>query len=246
MRKYFCVALFFLGTASVSLAQVDSAKATNSTYDSIEVVSKDLDKRLDFFLVDLNWDYLLGMPNLVDQKLWGRGITLNAMFDQPLNQKSNVSLAVGVGFQSSNYYTDSYILNDTMAGADISTWITPITTDADPSTFRQKISVNYVDVPFEVRFRTNPNSKGYRWKVYVGGKVGYMFQAHEKLIDQNDFKVKYYDYPTINRWRYGISTRLGYGSVAITGFYSLSTLFNNNHTQGQQNALSLGITLIPF
>lgn len=246
MRKYFCAALLTLGSATVSLAQVDSTKAAQPSSDALEVVSKDLDKRLDFFLVDLNWDYLLGMPNLVDQKLWGRGITLNAMFDQPLNKKSNVSLAVGVGFQSSNYYTNSYILNDTLAGADISTWITPASADTDPSPFRQKISVNYVDVPFEIRIRTNPNANGYRWKVYVGGKVGYLVQAHEKLKDQNDFKVKYYDYPTINRWRYGISTRIGYGSVALTGFYSLSSLFNNNHTQGQQNALSLGITLIPF
>lgn len=229
---------------SLSIAVSAQSSKENSTTDQQQdsTSNEDLGKRQDLFFIDLNWDYLFGMPSTVNQKYWGRGVSLGLMFDQPLNETNNISLAIGAGFQTHNYYTDGVVRNYDTTSVTESVWFNP---DASEKV-KGKISLNYVDVPFEVRFRSNPNEKGFRWKFAVGGKVGYLIQAHEKTINDQDIKVKYYNYPTINTIRYGVTARVGYGSVMLSSFYSLSNMFNQNHLNDNPTAFSVGISLVPF
>lgn len=195
---------------------------------------------MDLFHVDLTWDYLLGMPASVKQQFYGRGVNLGLMFDQPLNKRSNVSLALGVGFQSHNYYTDAIVVtDDSLQVSNFQAQIASVKS-------KGKLSLNYVDVPFELRFRTNPNKNDFRWKFALGAKVGYLIQVHDKIINDAGIKVKYYNYPNINQWRYGVTARVGYGSVMLSGFYSLSELFSPTNTNQHINALTLGISIVPF
>lgn len=194
----------------------------------------------DMLLVDFNWDHLLGLPSSVKQEWFGRGIGVATMYDYPFNKNGNVSLGFGVGFTSHNYYTNALVMK--IDSVDQSGFFAV----PDSVKSKGKLSVNYVDVPLELRFRTNENEKGHRWKMAVGGKVGYLIDAHEKTIDSEDIKIKTYNYPHISQIRYGVSARVGYGSVMLYGFYSLSTFFETGKSLGDQNALSIGITILPF
>jgi len=239
MIKLVYVAAFVFVIIGSTFSQADSSDIGMNNTPKDSVSNKNLKKRQDMLFIDLTWDYLIGMPSTVTQKWYGRGINAGLMYDQPLNNNNTVSLGIGAAIQSHNYYTDAVIIRDS---ANISRFFVPGPTTKS----RGKLVVNYVDVPFELRFRTKPNSKDLRWKFAFGGKFGYRINVYEKIIDDEDIKIKYYDYPNIAQWRYGVTTRIGYGAVMFSGFYSLSTLFTPNNSDGNINALSLGISIVPF
>lgn len=239
MKHFILIATILLSLGFQSLAQSDATE-TPAAKDSVEQESKK--PHQDLMYIDLTWERLLGMPNGVQQKWYGRGINFGLLYDYPLNKNGNVSAAIGLGFQSHNYYLNSVVSRYDSGGVNYSEFRVVGDTILD----RGKISVNYVDIPIEVRFRTNENSKGYRWKFAVGGKVGYLLQAHEKLIDNQGIKIKTYDYPHITQWRYGVSARVGYGSLMLSAFYSLTPFFEPNNSTTQQNALTIGLSIVPF
>lgn len=191
-------------------------------------------------LVDLNWDRLMGLQDPVKQKWYGRGVAVSLMYDYPLNKNGNVSVAFGAGFGSHNYYTNALVTKIDSLNVSYFKDI--------PDTVKTggKISANFVDIPLELRFRTNENSKGYRWKLAVGAKVGYQLDVHEKVFDAEGKKFKTYYYPHTALFRYGPVVRVGYGSIMLTGFYSVSTFFQDGFGLNDLNGLSLGVTITPF
>ncbi|HAW18885.1 MAG TPA: hypothetical protein DCX14_01775 [Flavobacteriales bacterium] len=211
--------------------------------DSTKVKSlKDYGKKphLDMLLVDLNWDRLIGLDNAVSQKWYGRGLAVSLMYDYPLTQDARVSFAIGGGFATHSYYTDALVKK--VNGTDVAAF------QRQPSTVKEKgkISLNYVDVPLEFRFRTLEDSREHRWKLAVGGRVGYLINAHETTIDGQGFKSKLYHYPHVSKFRFGPSVRFGYGAIMLTGFYSVSTFFQTGKGLNDINAFSLGLTISPF
>lgn len=236
MKQIFLGLIIVLGTYSIN-AQKDSTNIT-----SIKSSNKNLGKKphLDMLLVDLNWDYLIGLQNPVRQKWYGRGIAVSLMYDYPIKSNGQISFAIGGGFCSHNYYTNALIKKSgTSELADF---------QIQPSSIKErgKVSVNYVDVPFEFRFRTLEDDREHRWKLAVGGRVGYLLNVHETIKDVNGFKTKLYFYPHVSKFRYGPTVRFGYGAVMLTGFYSLSTFFQTGKSVDTHNALSIGLTISPF
>ena len=125
MRKLFCSVALIAAFSSATIAQTDTTNIDNTAIDTAADQSTKK-KRQDLFFIDLNWDYMLGMPSIVTQKYWGRGVNLGLMFDQPINKNNNFSLGIGVGFQTQNYYTDATIETYTdSTGALTSEWIVP-------------------------------------------------------------------------------------------------------------------------
>ncbi|HAQ71528.1 MAG TPA: hypothetical protein DCR48_11195 [Flavobacteriales bacterium] len=238
MLRVYGLVLVLVCLSNVGFSQKDPAIDSAAA----EMVEEDKVKHQDLFYIDLNWDRLLGVSAPIEQKWFGRGIGLGLLYDQPLNKNGNVSVAAGVGFTSHNYYMNSVAtrFNGPNNG------YTDFSIVGDSVYTRGKISVNYVDIPFELRFRLNPDKNGNRWKLALGGKVGYKIQAHEKIINNQDIKIKTYDYPHITRLRYGLSGRVGYGSIMLSAFYSLTPFFDENHSINQYNTFTLGVTIVPF
>ena len=232
--------LFGLLTLSLLISTASFAQSEKVAMDSVDVIEQR--KHQDLFYVDLTWDYLFGLPQGVEQKWYGRGVNLGLVFDQPFTKDGTVSGAIGAGFASQNYYLTALVNRFDSAGSSYSEF--QVASDSVLS--RGKISLNYVDVPFELRFRTKPNKEGIRWKFAVGGKVGYLVNVHEKIIDAQNIKIKTYNYPNIAQVRYGVSARVAYGAIGVSAFYSLSPLFNTGASVGQQNSFTVGISLIPF
>lgn len=230
------------GLLTLSLLLTASSFAQDDVVDSDTADVIEQRKHQDLFYVDLTWDYLLGLPEGVEQKWYGRGVNLGLVYDQPFTKDGMVSGAIGAGFASHNYYLNALVNRFDSAGSSYSKF--QVASDSVLS--RGKISLNYVDVPFELRFRTKPNKEGIRWKFAVGGKVGYLVNVHEKIIDAQDIKIKTYNYPNIAQVRYGVSARVAYGAIGVSAFYSLSPLFNAGSSVGQQNSFAVAISLIPF
>ncbi len=199
-------------------------------------------ERSEQFLIDLTWDGLLNAPDSLGLKAVSRGINVYGMYDIPVGS-GKVSFALGGGFSSSNYFSEAAIAhNFDPTGAVTTTGWQVLASDS--SYRRNKISVNYVDAAGEIRFRLQPKNANNAWKFAIGGRVGYLVNAHTKHVN-DDRKYKDYYLPNISKWRYGATVRVGYGKVNLFGAYSISTLFERDKGT-ELTPITVGISLAPF
>lgn len=199
-------------------------------------------QRTDMFMVQYNYEGLLNFPDSIKLSPWSRGVGISLMYDHFLAESDNLSIGIGLAFFSHNYYTQSDIVAtvDT-AGNPISEFV-PFGANI---VNKHKIVRNYLDIPFEVRYRTNPNEKGHSWKIALGAKLGYRTNIYSKTIDTDDRKYKNFIYPHVSRSRYGLTGRIGYGKVSVNGYYSLSNLFFEGRG-AEITPISIGVTLTLF
>ena len=194
------------------------------------------ESKQDRFVLDINVDNWDKKPAGVEVKgLRSRGVNIMLM-DEKVFGKGNVAFAWGLGFSSQNFHTNSSYFQDD--NVDTSGFI-PLTIGYDVN----KLSLNYIDIPIELRFRTNANAKGKRLKLSAGFKMGFLVNAHTKF-DNGTLKVKTYHLQNIPDVHYGLSGRIGFGHIGVSYFYSLTKLFNKD--EGMQiTPYSIGISITP-
>ena len=197
--------------------------------------------REDQLMLDFNWNYLLNTPDSVKISGASWGFNAKLMYDVPI-QKSNFSFALGGAISTANFYSNSEVKTFNQGTDSSFSAFVPI--DESRNYKRNKYTVTYADIPAELRYRSKPDKRGFRWKVAVGAQIGYHLQTHSKIIEDSK-KFKTYDFQNFEKWRYGASLRVGYGKVAITGFYSATSIFEENKG-AFHNPISIGITLMPF
>ncbi len=268
MKKYFLLALLFLlGACWVNLqAQSDKENDKNNKDEKETIDSFHLDdlglgedaSREDSsneVIIDLTFDNWLNLPEGVVAKWYSRGIGYYGMYDVPVIKK-HFSIAIGSGFANSNVYYNG-VISKTYNGA---TTMTPIPNEVFNSDSvkvfidtpkRNKLSTTYFDVPIEFRLRSRNTIKHKGLRLAVGAKVGYCLDARTKYWgdDLNGTGDEVYIVnrllPNINRLRYGVTGNLGLGPINLFGYYSLSTLFQNDKGPGIQ-PFSVGLRISWF
>ncbi len=212
----------------------------------------------DRFMVTLFTDVWQDTPDGMDLNTIQRGVSIEAMQDMPLG-RSNFSVAAGLGFTSHNLYSDHrYLYNPQEDAHDFY----PIQLDYD----KNKISLNYIDVPVQFRFRSRDLERTFR--LYAGVRAGYLINAHTKYEGKAYFaepggiqfspyaphdmdavprttKIKEHKLKNINDFRIGIAAMIGYGRFNVHFSYPLTDLFEDNSAE-EMRPISLGLTLILF
>ncbi len=212
----------------------------------------------DRFMVTLFTDVWQDTPDEMDLKTIQRGLSINALQDMPLG-RSNFSVAAGLGFTSHNLYSDKlyrYNLQDEKYD------FYPTPRDYD----KNKISLNYIDVPVQFRFRSRGLDRTFR--LYAGVRAGYLVNAHTKYKGKAYFqdpggiqfnpdaphdahavprtiKFKEHRLENINKFRIGLTAMVGYGRVNVHLSCPLTDLFEDNSAEDMR-PISLGLTLILF
>jgi hypothetical protein len=227
------------------------------------------------FVMELGVNRLIDKPNELKYGLWGSR-TLNVFYQYDMRiGKSKFSFHPGIGFGmerfkliSSKHYmpTDTTTYSNPTLGYDINgnTTFFPaanVIYDDDSlgsidwsSSYRTKKSMmvmNYLDVPLELRFSTRPDDPARSFKIGVGGRVGYLINAHtkiryreagdlKKLKDQQDFNL--------SRFRYSAFLKVYIGNFSFFGYYNLNPLFRDDKGPGKTQAQSytVGISLSSF
>lgn len=207
----------------------------------------------EMILVNLNFDHWLFTPSTVEPKWFAsRGVDVALLYDYVL-AKSNFSIAGGVGFNSHNIHMESFPTELQTSEGRSYTHLDPRFFDGQKITVN-KISTNFVDIPFEVRFRSNPHKNGKRIAASVGFKLGWLVQSHTKTKVDDDYffqgvnfgrKVKTYDIPNISKFRYGVTARVGYANFYLNFFYSLTPFFVEGRGT-EAVPISIGIGVSPF
>lgn len=201
-------------------------------------------ERIDHIVVDLSHNRFLTVPNGIDQKHHSIGMSIYGFHDQPINKKSTLSLAIGLGFNASNYHTNGRIAYISNAENVIKTVLKPL--PENTSYLVNKLNLNYIDVPVELRIRTmkasTEDERVTNFRLYLGFKAGILVNDHTKY-SAGEIKVKTYRIKNIMDYRYGPTIRIGFKKIALQGFYSLTPVFKEG-LGPQMYPISIGLTWI--
>lgn len=228
--KLLFISFFF---SSLVAAQISAEETYHGIFDR---KNPDAPKRMDRWMVDLFHTELLNSPSNIKIQPWTCGMSFARLLDVPFDKKSRVGFAIGIGFSSQNFYSNGnlvYVIDS--LNNEHTEW------NPYPQGYRyknNKLSLNYVEVPFQLRFRSGTK---HNFFFYPGFKAGYLFNSHTKVIDDTG-KYKVYRIHGLNNFQYGVTAHLGYNRFALFGYYSLTNIFADKKGPAFQ-LFSVGISL---
>jgi len=103
-----------------------------------------------------------------------------------------------------------------------------------------KLSTQYLELPIEFRYRTQTKNP---FRFYAGCKIGYMTKSKYTLDKVSADKYERKSLNELERLKYGLTMRIGYGLVNFYTYYGLNGLIVPEKQKGV-NQLSFGISLI--
>ncbi len=223
MKKFFLVFLVFI-TLLTTLAAQDKTKMRPAD-------------RLIFTAITDVWS---GLPTNMKTFAVNRGIIIDYFHDQPLGT-SNFSVAAGLSFAGHNLYS-----NHRYSRVGNKHEFVAIPSAQEYS--NNKLSLNYLNIPLEVRFRTRGWKRNMR--IHAGIRGGYLISGHTKYVGEDlpggrRTKVKEKMLDNIEPFMLGAHARIGIGKVTLSGYMPLNTIFKDN-SAADANFFSLGLSFIVF
>lgn len=225
---------------SVAQEEGSNAKAT-------QIASKELPNIPGTFLLEFGFNIPLNNPDTFDVGFWGTR-TFNVYYQYDLRiGKSKFSIHPGIGFAFERYkLTNSYTLEATDEGTEL----VPAY-EIYQGVKKSMIVTNYIDVPIEIRFSTNPNDPGRSFHASLGGRVGYLYDSFTKIKYREDGetkKIKDKQNFNLSDFRYGAFVKMGAGSLSLFCYYNFSPLFKDDRgpEQTDMNTLTVGLSLSSF
>ncbi|HWA34290.1 MAG TPA: outer membrane beta-barrel protein [Cyclobacteriaceae bacterium] len=183
---------------------------------------------------------------------WGSR-TLNIYYQYPIRLfKSNFSINPGLGLSLERWkLTNEY----TLAPKPLADGTYPLVpaTDVLPGVEikRSQLINNYLEMPIELRFDTNPEDIARSVNVSVGGRIGWLYDSFTKLDyseTSENKSLKEKQLHGMNTYRYGMYGRVGVGGFSIFCYYNISPMFQDGKgpIQTQMNSVTLGISVNGF
>lgn len=224
-------------------------EATVEKEEKKEKAEKVKRKAQDRLVTEIFFAQLTDKPGGLKAKIFSRGINMYFTYDVPLG-KSPISIAPGFGFGKS-----IYALNQRINYTD-STNTTSFANYADTTSVkRNNLNLTYIDIPLELRYRSKPNKNDKSWKLAVGFKFGvnvgskWRYKGDEfrkgapfSIVDQEGVAFREHKVPNIEKFRYGVTMRGGYGPINLFMYYSISTLFSDTNGSGM-HPIHIGLSL---
>lgn len=240
--------VFLLGTTFTALAQNEAPEKFSRRPDIPGT-----------FVLEFGFNRDLSAPDDFSLGFFGsRTVNIYYQYDiRILN--SSFSFVPGIGlslerFKFGNEYTLDYDAND----LESIVMIAPANASV-PDIRKSQLITNYIDVPLEIKYSTKPDDPARSFKISVGGRVGYMYDSFTKLKYKEDGEVKKLknkeDF-NLNKFRYGLTARIGIGNFSLFGYYNLTPLFeegkglsdisSENTVKNDFSTLTIGISLASF
>lgn len=190
--------------------------------------------------LDIGVNFFINNPSKLNLKLLG-STAVNVYYAHKFRLgESNLYFNAGVGLGLENYkFSKNLIFEE---NRDSLTVFSDPLADADSVDYiKSKLSLNYVDVPFEFQFKSSDNSDAFTFA--LGAKIGVLFDAHTKRkvkIDNNPVKYKTKGDFNLNHFRYGLTARMGLTSFNLFAYYGLNSFFRSGEGP-KMNTMILGV-----
>ena len=190
------------------------------------------------FAIDLGFNFPSEKENFHTNAFGSRTLNISYFYDYQIG-KSKFSAHAGIGLGLERYKFNNDRTLRYVPGTD-SISMFPI---AFSKVKKSGLITNYIDIPVELRFSSNPNDPGRSFNVSLGFKVGMLYDSFTKIKYSQDGetkKLKDKQNFNINPFRYGVTLKAGVGSFSVFGYYSLTPIFKDK--QGPSDAEITNIT----
>jgi hypothetical protein len=259
MKKLILISLIFFIAISANAQQKKDSLQIKKYTKSVKGNFGKLNQA-DRIVFDIFSDIWMNAPgDSMTIKKVNRGANLYIMKEFPFG-RSNFSFALGLGVGCQNLYSNatpvkSFTLDSLGSkvydGKTVFTKIPSFSPDLKQEiNFKNnKFTQIYLDIPLEFRYRMKNNA----FKFYLGGKLGLMLSNHIKY-NGDDYTEKYptgnirmkeYKIANVNKYRYGLTARIGWKWIQVYGYYSLSKLFKKD-LGPEMYPISVGLTISPY
>jgi len=236
LSTIFICCFCFLGTAQDEEPVIDIAAELSDSRDRL--------------ILELNHTGFINATDALETKWFSRGANVYFTYDFPIGESEHFSFAPGIGFSFHNVYSNARVVTDSIGGVSNFTYFNPIPEEINYS--NNKFNTNFIEVPLELRYHTNPDNNGRSFKIAVGFRGARLLSAKTKYRgDQitdgivEVVKIKELELPNIYRFRYGPSFRIGYGEISLVGYYAMSGIFDDNFGP-DIHSFSIGISFNSF
>ena len=228
--------------------EIDEEVDANGEGNSTVVVNTD--KKLDnvktrWLLLDLGVstyldnDFNYNVPENLEQNI-GKSTNVNLhLFRQRLNLiNHNLNLMYGLTFEFNNYKFENNVT--LLPKKDYLTF-----EEIEEPIKKTKLANTYLNLPVMLNFETNPYNLKRSFRINAGGFAGYLLEAHTKIKYSTDKKVKDRDDFNLSKFKYGVTSQIGYGWFNIYANYALSEMFADGEGP-VLHPFNFGIVLIGF
>lgn len=239
-------ALSFAAAAQVSEPNAESAYGYQNEGDQPDIPGT--------FTLELGLNNALNAPGKFDAALWGSR-TINVYYQYEVRiMESKFSIVPGIGLSLERWK----FKNGAILGYDEDDSLKLLLVNETPMTGLKKsqLVTNYLEIPLELRFSTNPSDPGRSFKVGVGGRIGYLYDSFNKIkykdTDGETKQLKDKQDWNLTKLRYGVYGKIGFGNFSFFGYYNLTPLFEEGKGPGEGGTvadfqtITVGISLSAF
>ena len=176
--------------------------------------------REDQFYLNITYNALQKRPEGINQNKLSPGFAVGFLRDMPFNKKRTFAIAAGLGYSLAIYNQNLGIFNSN--GTNMYQVL-----DTDISYSKNKLSLHYVDLPVEFRWRNSTPESHIFWRVYSGVKLSYLFYDQYKSISSLG-NVKQSNNKDFNQFQYGVYLAVGWNTWNFYAYYGLNPMFKSS------------------
>ncbi|MCX7637978.1 MAG: PorT family protein [Cyclobacteriaceae bacterium] len=195
------------------------------------------------FAVEFGFNRMTRPPQDLKYGFWGsRTLNVYYYYDQRIgNTKFSVHPGIGLGMERFKLLSFNQTYSDTTIRIGGATLIRQpggntqlinsgrvLFNDTTRAASKSMFIMNYLDIPIEFRFTANTNDPAKSFKAAIGGRIGFLLNAHTKLNykeDNETKKIKNRQGFNLNEIRYSAFARIGVGNAYLSFYYNFSDLF---------------------
>lgn len=227
--RFFASVIFALFALQVSAQTVDTT-AIAPMPEIKGYTERDSLYREDQFYVSFTYNILSNTPDKVTQNKFSAGFTMGFVRDFPINEDRTLSIAPGIGYGLQNFNYNLIVNGDS---------VIPKYELISDSTYyeKNKLSLNYLEIPIEFRWRNSTIESHKFWRIYTGVKFGYLFYSRAKFVGDGG-KTLIVNNEDLNRFRYSVYLAGGYNTWNAYIQYGLNPIFKKGSINGSSIDMS--------
>ena len=210
--KNYLIPFFFIINALNCFAQKDSLNLEGTYWE-------------DQLYLSTTYNILKSQPNGIDSSELSYGLSLGYIKDIPLNKKGSFSIGIGIGYNY-DFFDHALLFNETETSTD------------DVTLSSNKIKLNNLEFPIQIRWRTSDISTYSFWRVYTGLRLNYnLSNKFSYSLDDVDFIFKNID--SYNKFQTGLELSVGYGAFNLFVYYGITPIYNDATYNSEANNTSI-------
>lgn len=159
---------------------------------------------------------------------------------------------IGIGTDKWSFQDNQNLFNNPDLGAESSQLLEVTEVYGDNITVNKNtFAANYFEIPIDIVYHLNTSNYTKGFRVSLGGKIGFLYNAHSKIHyeDSNRLKRKVKDAQNygLEKIRYGISLKAGTPGFYVWGYFGLNDVFQQGlgpfSTEANQINFGLAVNL---